>query len=163
MAESEGKFNAYATAIAIRGTFKSPVVISGKVERAGDILSVDVTADGIRVTKGLRLRVALTENSIKYVGANTVRFHHHVVRHFAGGTAGIEIKEATTTKSLSIDLNAVQADLKKYIDSIARDEKTINVDDAPVLNKSGLKVVVFVQNDATGEVLNTIQLDVPAK
>ena len=163
MEGSEGKFKDYAKAIATSATGKSDVVITGKVNRAGDILAVDVSADGVKEPKGLKLRVVLTEDSIKYVGGNALRFHHHVVRHFAGGTAGTEIKDAKTTKNLSIDLNAVQAELKKYQDTYAKNEKITYANDAPVLDKTGLKVVVFVQNDATGEVLNAIQLDVPAK
>ena len=32
-----------------------------------------------------RLRLALTEESIRYVGSNKLRYHHHVVRDFPGG------------------------------------------------------------------------------
>ena len=38
-----------------------------------------------------RLRLALTEESIRYIGINKLRYHHHVVRDFPGGLEGREL------------------------------------------------------------------------
>jgi len=163
MDNSEGKFKEYSKVITSGFAEKSDVAITGSVSRNGDSLTVNVTADGVKEAKGLKLKVVLTEDSIHYVGGNALRFHHHVVRHFAGGVAGSELKDGKTAKTLSIDLAAVQAEVTKYSETYAKSQSITYADNTPAMDKSGLKVVVFVQNDETGEILNAIQLDVAAK
>ena len=163
MDNSQGKFKDYVKAITAGQGEKSDVASTGSVSRNGDSLTVNVTADGVKDAKGLKLKVVLTEDSIHYVGGNALRFHHHVVRHFAGGVAGSELKDGKTAKTLSINLAEVQAELTKYQDTYAKTQNISYADTAPAMDKSGLKVVAFVQNDETGEILNAIQLDVAAK
>lgn len=144
-------------------TEKSDVVLAGTVGRAGDKLTIQVDVTGVKEPKDLKLRVAVTEDTIHYVGSNTLRYHHHVVRHFAGGVKGTEIKASKTAKSFDVDLAQVQVELTKYLDTYAKAEKITYANPAPKLDASKLRVVAFVQNDESGEVLNAVQLDVPAK
>src|SRR5262249_7346341 len=56
---------------------------------------IDINAEVIDVEKPaeqLRLRLALVEEQVRYVGGNTLRFHHHVVRALPGGDEGIALK-----------------------------------------------------------------------
>ncbi len=142
---------------------KADIDLTGKVGRVGDKLMIDVSVSGVKEPKGLKLRVVLTEDTIHYVGGNTLRYHHHVVRHFAGGVAGTDLKDAKTAKALTVDLAQVQSELTKYQENYAKVEKITYPNPAPKLDGSQLKVVAFIQDDATGEVLQAVQFDVPAK
>lgn len=163
MENSKAKFEQYAAEIAKSQSEKSDVAITGNVSRNGDSLTIVANTEGVKDAKNLKLKVVLTEDNIKYVGGNGLRFHHHVVRHFVGGVAGSEVKEGKATKSLSLDLKTVQSEVAKYADNYAKTQSITFADNSPEMSKSGLKIVVFVQNEENGEVLNSIQLDVPAK
>ena len=108
----------------------------------------------------LRLRVVLTEESIRYVGGNRLRFHHHVVRGFPGGVEGKELTAGEEGKvELSIDLDQVRQGLTDYLDNFA---KTSSFPAAlPQIQFKGLAVVAFVQDDSDKRVLHTVQASVP--
>ncbi|WP_020469091.1 Omp28-related outer membrane protein [Zavarzinella formosa] len=163
MEHSEEKFKDYRKAVDTRLDAKTDIALGGKVSRSGETLKIDVTVDGVKEPKDLKLRVVVTEDTIHYVGGNALRYHHHVVRHFVGGVAGTEIKEPKTAKSMSLDLAQIKGDLTKYQEKYTKTEKVTFANAAPGMDTSKLKVVVFVQDDSTGEVLNAVQLEVPAK
>jgi hypothetical protein len=106
----------------------------------------------------LRLRVALTEESIRYVGGNRLRFHHHVVRGFPGGVAGQELENGAGKVDLKIDLDEVRQGLSDYLGAFAKGSAFPSV---PKIDFKGLAVVVFVQDDADKSVLHVAQASVP--
>ena len=106
------------------------------------------------------LRFALAEERIRYTGGNGVRYHHLVVRAMPGGVKGFPLPKKTAEQTVTFDPEDVRATLTKYLDDFAK-----NVDDFPrpdrPLALKNLKLVAFVQNDATREVLHAVQVDVP--
>jgi hypothetical protein len=107
-----------------------------------------------------RLRIALVEEEVHYQGGNQVRVHHHVVRAFAGGPEGIAVKDRAAKEPTSIDLDSLRKSLTDYLDTYAKNsDQPFPNKDRPMQFKN-LKVVAFVQNDRTKEVLQAVQVDV---
>ncbi len=130
------------------------------VQRTGDKIAAqaevaDLTKTGDRV----RLRFALVEDVVRYPGPNGQRLHHHVVRSFLGSVKGYALLEATATKKVTGNLADVKKSLNDYLTRTAKDNPFPG-DDWP-LNLKRLKVVAFVQDDKSKEVLQAVQTDVP--
>jgi hypothetical protein len=100
------------------------------------------------------LRFALAEERVRYTGGNGLRYHHMVVRAMPGGFKGFPLTRKTAEQSVSFDPDELRAALTKYLDGIdfARSE-------LPLALKN-LKLVAFVQNDATQEIVQAVQVDV---
>jgi hypothetical protein len=137
--------------------------LQAKATRKGTKVQINVTASDVMANGGdLRLRVALIEEQVAYTGANKVAEHHHVVRTFAGGVDGEKVVQGKPlTKTLTVDLDAVRKGLREYLDKTNKDTPFPNKDRPLDLKK--LRVVAFVQNDATREVLQAVQADVTAE
>jgi hypothetical protein len=124
---------------------------------------VDIKAEVSEVAKPsdeLRLRLALVEEKVDYTGTNKIAEHHQVVRALPGGADGLAVKEKSAKQSATVDLEELKKSLKDYLDKFA-EKKPFPTKDQPLELKK-LKVVAFVQDDATGEVLQAVQVDVKA-
>ena len=138
----------------------TPVKLTGEVTSTGDKLSIKVSADGIKEPgDNIRLRLLLVEESIRYVGGNGIRFHHHVVRDTPGGVDGVALKESKGTASAEVDLKVLRAKLAKYLDDYAANEGEFSNPDRPLALKN-LRVMAIVQDDSTGQILQGLQLHV---
>jgi hypothetical protein len=123
-----------------------------------DVTASDVKADG----EDLRLRVAVVEERVAYAGGNKLAEHHHVVRAFASGVNGEKVsKDKPLTKSLTVDLGDVKKGLLDYLDKAGKTMPFPNKDRP--LDLKNLRVVAFVQNETTHEVLQAVQVDVTAE
>ena len=111
----------------------------------------------------VKLRFVLVEDVVRYPGGNGQRLHHHVVRGFPGGVDGIAMKAAAGKESVKVDL----AELAKGIDKYLTDYQTTGPKRPPFrsearpIDVSKLKVVALVQDDATQDILQAVQVDVP--
>jgi hypothetical protein len=124
---------------------------------------IDIKAEVSDVAKPsdeLRLRLALIEEKVDYTGTNKVAEHHNVVRALPGGHDGLAIKEKTAKKTETVDIEELKKTLKDYLDKYG-EKKQFPTKDQP-LELKNLKVVAFVQDDATGEVLQAVQVDIKA-
>ncbi|HEY7426135.1 MAG TPA: hypothetical protein VH682_18030 [Gemmataceae bacterium] len=137
--------------------------LKASATRKGDKINIDVTASDVQAdSDDLRLRVVLVEEQIAYTGGNKLAEHHHVVRAFAGGVEGEKVaKGKPLTKTLTVDLDTVRKGLREYLDKTDKDTP-FPKKDRP-LDLKNLRVVAFVQNDATREVLQAVQVEVPAE
>jgi hypothetical protein len=142
--------------------------LSAAVARAGDKIDIDATVgDVTAVGKNLKLRVVLVEEEVAYKGGNRLAEHHYVVRAFPGGVDGkVVAKGKPTNQKASVDLAALRKAFNAYLDDSEKMFKKTRGEDfafksRPMLLKK-LKVVVFVQNDDTREVLEAVQIEVPA-
>jgi hypothetical protein len=137
--------------------------IKATVTRKGAKLNIEVNVSGVKGDgEDFRLRVALVEDQIGYTGANKVAEHVNVVRTFAGGAAGEKIaKDKPFTKTLTVDIEEVRKSLREELDKKDKDTPFPNKERPLDLKK--LRVVAFVQNDTTREVLQALQVDVPAE
>jgi hypothetical protein len=106
----------------------------------------------------VRLRLALVEEEVAYTGNNKLASHHHVVRALPGGAEGLPLKDKTSKKEVTVDLEEVRKTLKDYLTKYAEKNKFPGKE--PALDLKKLSVVAFVQNDETGEVLQAARVEV---
>jgi hypothetical protein len=124
---------------------------------------IDITATASEVAKpgdALRLRVALVEEEVRYAGGNQLRIHHHVVRAFPGGAGGLAVKGKSAKQTVSVDLEELRKGLAKYLDDFAKNARQPFPKTERPMQLKNLKVVAFLQNDDTKEVLQAVQADV---
>jgi hypothetical protein len=106
----------------------------------------------------VRLRVALVEREVSYKAANGLSLFHHVVRDMPGGDAGTVMKAKSIKKTFTVDLDALKKKLNTYLDK--QGAKAPYPDKSRPLELKSLRVIAFVQNDKSGEVLQAVQAEV---
>jgi len=161
--EAEDKYDEYAAAInpllelpAELKVAATATMKDGKVD-----IQAEVTAPA-KPEERLRLRIALVEEKVDYAGTNGIAEHHNVVRAFVGGADGYAVKEKSFKTTASVDIGDLKNELEKYLKKYA-EKKPFPTKDQP-LELKNLKVVAFVQNQETHEVLQATQVAVtPAK
>ena len=104
------------------------------------------------------LRFVLVEQRVRFAGQSGVRYHANVVRAMPGGVKGFPLTKKAHEQTVTIDKAEVRAKLDKFLDEFARAEGEFPKPDRP-LALDNLKLVALVQNDATGEVLQAVQVD----
>jgi hypothetical protein len=104
------------------------------------------------------LRFAVTEERVRYPGGNGVRFHHHVVRAMPGGAKGFPLAKKDHEQAVAVNVEDIRGGLTKYLDAFAKEQAEFPRPDRPLALKN-LKLVAFVQDDASGEVLNAVQVE----
>ena len=135
--------------------------LNGKATRDGDKISIAIDLAGAESTDDLKLRLLVVEDTIKYVGGNKLRFHHHVVRAMPGGIGGVAVKSGSMKHAATADVAVIRKDLVKYLDEFSKDRPfpyTIRP-----LDLKDLKVIALVQNDKTREILQAVQIEVEVK
>ena len=115
-------------------------------------------ADLAKPSEKTKLRFALVEETVHYVGSNRIRYHHQIVRAMPGGADGVALKEKSSQHAVSIDLDELRQKLNKYLDETAKERPFTNPD-RPMELKN-LHVVALVQDDDTGEILQGAQVPV---
>jgi hypothetical protein len=85
-----------------------------------------------------------------------------VVRAMPGGTKGFPLTKKSTEQVVSFNPDEVREVLNQYLTNFTKEEASFPRPDRP-LSLKNLKLVAFVQNDATHEVLQAVQVDVDAK
>jgi thiol-disulfide isomerase/thioredoxin len=121
-------------------------------------VAVDVEADVEEPGEHIKLRIALVEEEVAYKGTNGIEKHHCVVRAFPGGAEGSAVKEKSLKKSETVDLEELRKTLTAYLDKTS-EKRPFPTKDRPLELKK-LRVVAFVQNDRTKEVLQAVQVEV---
>jgi hypothetical protein len=104
----------------------------------------------------MMLRFALVEDRIRHTGGNGTKFHHMVVRALPGGAAGFPLKAAAAEQVVIVKPGEVKAAIAKYLTEAGGGE--LPTDKMTALKN--LKVIAWIQNDATGDILTAAQADV---
>jgi uncharacterized glyoxalase superfamily protein PhnB len=134
--------------------------LEAKAAREGDKLKVSAKVSGLaKPGPSLRLRFAVVEERVRYRGGNGVRYHHCVVRGFAGGPDGFPLTKADAEQSAEVDVEKLRADLNTYLDTFAKENEGAQFPERP-MRLDRLRVVAFVQDDATHEVVQAVQAGV---
>ncbi len=137
----------------------SKMKISATATKKGNKLEIKTDVADLQETgSDIRLRVALVEANVAYTGSNKETKFVQVVRHFPTGASGTAMTKKTASESYTVDLDMVRKNLNAYLDK-SNDVKPFPNKSRP-LELKNLRVVAFVQNDETGEVLNAVQVDV---
>jgi len=177
LADSEAKYREYRAVIdkILETTRDAEITLSAT--RSGDQIKIIASA---RVLEGARsdskkgqdgeklqerkpdskpvLRLALTEESIRYVAGNNIRFHHNVVRSLPGGAKGIGLKDGKVKVEGTVDLGALKSQIESYLSDLAKTTSLPNPLPAAKLDK--LAVVAFVQDDSDRRVLGAVSVPV---
>ncbi len=111
----------------------------------------------------VKLRFVLTEPEIAYTGANKVPFHHDVVRAFVGddGVKGTALKDKAGKQVVTIDLDDVKKKVQEATNNVVNGVGISGK--APPVELKDLRLVAFIQNDDTGEILQAAQVDLATK
>jgi hypothetical protein len=140
-----------------------PAQVAVKVSAARKGSKIDLEArvtDLTGASDTLRLRFALVEDVVGYYGRNRQRLHHHVVRSLPGGAAGQAVRGKAATLKASVDVEELRKNLAEYLAEFSDESGGLDEDRPLALRR--LKVVAFVQDEVTREVLQAAQVDVPA-
>jgi hypothetical protein len=159
MGQSKSKYDEFRREIDKRLADAKSAQIDLHLSRSGDKIQVSATAQSDGTNDGdekLHLRLALTEEAVRYVGGNQLRFHHHVVRGFPGGIEGEALPDGQGKIELTIDLNDVRNGLDEYLEDSGANFPTL-----PKLDFKDLAVVAFVQDDSNKRILHAVQASVP--
>ncbi len=136
--------------------------LSVTLTRSGELLTAKADVANLKEAGAkIRLRFALVEERIRYAGTSSVRLHHHVVRAFLGGAGGLQLTRNEQTLSASLNLAQLRQILSTYLDGLAK--KAGVSDPVKPLALEKLKVIAWIQDEDTKEVLATAQVDVPSK
>jgi hypothetical protein len=164
MAMSEGKYQQYREVIEKQLAQKPAATVDLSAKLKGD--SVEIIASAKTAEKPgekamPRLRLVLTEEIVKYVGGNKLRFHHHVVRDLPGGADGVTLDKAGEGKNtVTVDLKSLRGEIETYVSDYEKNRKFAGT--LPAVDLKSLSVVAFVQDDETKEILGAAQVEVKA-
>jgi hypothetical protein len=161
MANAENKFKQYAGVIDPILEKKTDVKVGGKATRTGDKISINVTVDGAD-GDDLKVRLLVVEETVRYVGSNQLRFHHHVVRAMPGGADGVAVKDKAFKHTATADVGNIRTALTKYLDGYAANTRPFPKPDRP-MDMKHLKVIALVQNDKTKEIVQAAEFDLGDK
>ncbi|HZT82438.1 MAG TPA: hypothetical protein VFA26_19575 [Gemmataceae bacterium] len=130
-----------------------------RAARKGDVVAIQAEVSDLKKTgDDIRLRFVLVEDVVRYPGTNGQRLHHHVVRDFPGGVEGVAMKEKSGKHVATVNLPELTRKLEEYLTNYAK-RRAFPGDDRP-LDLKHLKVVAFIQDNDTKEVLQAAQVDV---
>ncbi len=160
---AEKKFDAYRAIIDPLLDDDAGAKITVVAKRDGERIDINVkVADLAEPDASKRLRILLAEETIRYVGSNKIRLHHNVVRAFPGGVEGQPLKDAASRHKASINLADLRTDLTKYLNQYEQDFRPF-ANPARPLAFDKLRVIAFVQDDNTHEILQAVQVAVEGK
>ncbi len=132
------------------------------VERKGDKLEINAEVmSPKKPAETVKLRFVLIQEVVRYPGGNGQRLHHHVVRSMPGGADGFALEDVKAKQSVKVDLADLHKSLDEYMTKYNEGPRPF-VDDEYPLHLKKLKVVAFIQDDDNKEILQAIQMDVPA-
>jgi hypothetical protein len=157
MANSEGKYTEYRELIDPMLEADKKADIDLKAALDGEVVTINATAkagDAAKDAKALKLRFALIEESVRYVGGNGLRFHHHVVRALPGGPDGLELKDGEGKADLTVKLADLRQGLETYLSDFEKNRPFPNP--LPSIKLENLSVVAFVQDDDDHSVLHAV-------
>jgi hypothetical protein len=162
-ADAAEKYRQYREVIEPLLEKSNKIKLTATAVRSGD--KVDITAEASGLEKPgdkIRLRLALVEEVVKYSGRNQLQYQHHVVRALPGGADGVALTKSSGKQSGSVDLKKLRQELNLFLDDYANKKKPFPSDQRP-MDLAKLRVIAFVQNDATREVLQAVEVKVGKK
>ena len=168
MSDSEEKYKEYRGLVDELLARKARADVKVTAARDGDQIAItadasktadaDAPKQGERASDRLSLRLALTEEAIRYVGSNRLRFHHHVVRALPGGADGKRLVDGKGRVEVKVNLADLKRELEDYLSRAAKDRPFPG--DLPEIALKNLSVVAFVQDDADQSILGAATVHV---
>jgi hypothetical protein len=159
--QSEDVYKAIRAMIDLMLQRKTSVQIRLKAEPKEGAVAVTADAEGsFSSTDPVRLRLVLAEENVTLRGMNGVREHEMLVRAMPGGPAGIGLNAGKLHYEGKVDVKSIKTQLDDYLRAFEEDKKTT----FPIkpLSLAHLRLVAFVQNDATKEVYQAVMIPFPS-
>ena len=126
-------------------------------------VDVKATVSDLEVgSNKLALRFAVVEPRVRYAGASGARFHQNVVRAIPGGGKGYSLTKKQTEQVINVDAEAIRTSLTKYLTDFAKADGEFPRSAKP-MDLKNLKLIAFVQNDSTSEILTAAAVELDAK
>ncbi|OAI54805.1 hypothetical protein AYO44_03005 [Planctomycetaceae bacterium SCGC AG-212-F19] len=158
--EAQERYEQYMEGLAPILEKAARVKLKASAKQKADKITITAEASDLdEPGEKMRLRLALVEEEVKYKGGNRLPHHHAVVRALPGGAAGLALKEKSGKQTATVDLEDLRKKLTGYLNEAAKDLGEFPSKERPMDLKK-LRVIAFVQNDATKEVLQAVQVDV---
>ena len=147
------KYDEYAAEVAKR-LYELPAVnVQVRAAARGD--SVEVVFEADKIGLGADYNLALVQAEERFAGSNGIIFHKMVVRDF------VTLDEATlSAKRYVIDLAAVEAAASERLDRYEKDASYVFPERHHKIARNLLKVVFFVQEKTSKQILNAAVCDV---
>jgi tetratricopeptide (TPR) repeat protein len=165
-AQSPTIFNNYKGKVESRFS-KPPLAVFSdlKAKLDGQIVTVtgqvQLAPEGAGKVEKAKLRIALVQDTVRYMGGNGVRFHNFVVRKLLGTPEGKPLEKPGTELSFteSVDIATLGNDQREYLTKFETErgqkyrpgfkfpDKLDRIDPAHLL------IIAFVQDDETKEIL----------
>jgi hypothetical protein len=161
---AQAKFAGYKETIAELLEKPAGVKLSATATLKGDEIAIKANVSDLeKPGDKIVLRLALVEEKIRYSGGNNIRYHHQVVRSLPGGAKGFVLTKKASEQLFSVKLSEVKTEINKGLDEFVAEVKKqgadFNFPERPMAFKN-LKLVAFVQDDESKEILHAIQVDV---
>ena len=139
------------------------VKLTLSAKRNGDKIDIHAKVSGLNEPgTDKKLRILLAEETVRYVGSNQIRLHHNVVRAFPGGVEGMALTEAAAKQNVSISIGDLRGRLDKYLTDFETKGRTF-ANPARPMALERLRVIAFVQDDVTHDILQAVQVQVDDK
>jgi hypothetical protein len=159
--DAQDKYEDYVNAINPLLEKPSEGTINLTATRDGDKVKIVCDVKGLaKAGDDVRLRLALAESVVAFKGGSNHPRHVNVVRFMPGGDGGTVMKKKEGKYEFIVDVAELKKNLTKYLDEYHK-KRPFPGKDRP-LELKNLKVVAFVQDDMSAEVLQAAQVDVPA-
>ncbi|MBL8898615.1 MAG: hypothetical protein JNM84_13345 [Planctomycetes bacterium] len=131
-----------------------------RAERSGDEAAIEVACSGRTgpLPEGLRLHAVLVEELVVFPGANGILFHHQVARASFTPPRGIAATDASAAHpwKTTLVLSEVEDALEQHL--VPFEEREPFLVRPTDLARERLRVVAFVEEAASGRVLQAIQV-----
>ena len=105
-----------------------------------------------------RLRLVLTEQAVRYIGSNKLRYHRHVVRDFPGGLEGKDLSSGSGELNVTINLADLKREIESYLSDYSKERAFPGA--LPEVAFKDLAVVAFIQDDADKSILHAVSVPV---
>jgi hypothetical protein len=156
-AHAAAKYDEYRKVIEPLLEKPTPVKLEATAVRKGDKLHITATASGIdKPGEKVRLRLVLVEEWARYRGGNGLSYHHRIVRQMPGGPQGLALTKTAGKQDVTVEVDALRNKLAAYLINFTRTQGPFPGSNRP-LRLQDLRVVAFVQNDETKEVLQAVE------
>jgi hypothetical protein len=160
MANAEAKYQTYCEIINPMLDKEATCKVTAQAKRSGDKIHITAGVTGMNSHgKDVKLRLVLVEEHIRYLGGNKLRLHHQVVRDMPGGADGVAVTKATMTMNSEVDLKQLKKELNDFLDDYAAAKRAFPRVARP-MDMHGLRLIAFVQDDTTHEILQAVQVNV---
>ena len=148
------KFREFGGEVKARLAVKPAVRLEVKATLAGDLVRVDFKAD--KTPSGADFKIALVQGEERFRGSNGLIFHKMVVREFVTLTE-TDIK----ARNFTVDIAAAEAAAAGSLAEFERETSFRFSAKKDRIDRSALRVVIFVQDRTTKKVLNAAVAIVP--